>query len=160
MRVLLDTNVLVSALLEGTRLNSLRHAWKQGRLTLVGSDALLAELIKTMSYPKLGWNAVLAREVIATEVLPWFERVVPYAGELPAPCRDGADDMILRAALGGDVDALVTGDKDLLALRDRYPFPILTARSFLELLDTQTWTLGEAPGKPYGKKVRRSKRNG
>jgi putative PIN family toxin of toxin-antitoxin system len=131
---LFDTNVLVSALAEGTRLSVLRHAWKQGLFVLVYSDETLAELLRAMSYPKLGWDKSLAKEVVATEVLPWAARVVPQQGPLPAPCRDKDDEPMLRAALAAEVEALVTGDKDLLCLNGKYPFPILTPRHFVDRL--------------------------
>jgi uncharacterized protein len=134
MRVLLDTNVLVSALAEGTRLGTLRHAWKQGLFGMVYSDSTLSELLRAMSYPKLGWNSNLAQEVVATEVLPWAKRVAPYQGPLPAACRDPDDEKMLRAAMAGHVDALVTGDKDLLSLDGKYPFPIVAPRSFVDRL--------------------------
>lgn len=57
----------------------------------------------------------------------------------PAPlanpiCRDTDDDWVLATAAAGEVDVIVTGDKDLLVLKRFRSIPIVTPRGFLELL--------------------------
>ena len=114
-RVVLDTNVVVSALLFRGPTSGLHTIWKSGRLTLVVSDLTLAELARVLAYPKFRLTAEVMTSLVATEVLPFTERVVPTRE--PNACRDPGDDEFLWAARDGCAEMLVTGDPDLLALR-------------------------------------------
>jgi putative PIN family toxin of toxin-antitoxin system len=86
------------------------------------------ELIRVLAYPKFE----LSRDEIDTVLaayIPFTESVVlgSSGDETTLPdCDDPADQEFLRLALAGDAEALVTGDTDLLRLRDETPFPILT----------------------------------
>ena len=134
-RVVLDTNVLLSALLfhKGS-LTWLRHAWHTKHITpLVGSETA-AELIRVLSYPKFRLTNE-EREHLLGDYLPWCKSVdVPKAIDLPH-CRDVEDRRFLALAHAAGADALVTGDKDLLALATIFEIPILTPVEFRQRLD-------------------------
>ena len=125
-RVVLDTNVLVSALL--FRAGSLRwlvDAWQTERVYPLASKATVAELLRVLGYPKFRLAAG-DRQALVEAYLPWCEAVVvSVATEVP-DCRDPADRMFLELAAAANADALVTGDGDLLALETAFATPILT----------------------------------
>lgn len=125
-RLVLDTNVLVSALLfRAGALAWLRHAWQAGMVRPLASRATATELIRVLGYPKFALDAA-AREALLGDYLPWCETVlVPKRTRVP-DCRDPFDRAFLALALAGQADALVTGDKDLLALAGASSVPILT----------------------------------
>ena len=126
LRVVLDTNILVSALVFRTGNPSrLRAAWQAERIRPLISTDTVAELIRVLAYPKFRLSD-LEREELLADYLPWCESIgVPAT--LPVPdVRDPDDRMFLRLALAGQADALVTGDKDLLTLDDPFPIPIVT----------------------------------
>jgi len=129
VRVVLDTGVVVPALVfPRGRVAWLRDRWIGGRVQPLVSRATVDELIRVLANPKFG----LSRDEIDTLLaayVPFTESVaLRSSGEeetLPE-CDDPADQEFLRLALVGDADALITGDDDLLRLRDQTPFRILT----------------------------------
>ena len=132
MKVVLDTNVLVSALLKRDSVPGrlLQAVW-DGTLDLVLSDALLTELRDVLNYPKIR-QRLLANAVdseLFLELLPFFTIQVDLSGtRVPRP-RDAADAMVLATFVAGQAEWLVSGDQDLLVLADQYP--ILTPAAFV-----------------------------
>lgn len=118
-RVVLDTNVLVSALLFSRGETVwLREAWQAGRLVpLVGRDTT-QELIRVLNYPKFKLTRG-EQDALLADFLPWAETVHPVdsSPDLPVP-RDPDDLMFLTLATTAQAKALVTGDTDLLTLAD------------------------------------------
>jgi putative PIN family toxin of toxin-antitoxin system len=112
VRVVLDTNVLVSALHFGGRPRRLLDDVLRGDHTLIIGPAILGEL-EAVLVETCGWASDRAAAVRA-ELEAIAEVVTPV--EIPRVCRDPDDDQILAIAVIGTVDALVTGDADLLAL--------------------------------------------
>jgi uncharacterized protein len=115
-RVVLDTNVLVSALILKGRLNAIVDLWQQGRITPLLCKATFHELIAVFSYPKFDLKRSEIDSILKNEVLPFFEVVDPVA-DITGICRDPEDDKFLSCAISGSADFLVTGDKDLLDLK-------------------------------------------
>lgn len=112
MRLLLDTNMLVAATVaRGVCAELFLHC--SVRHELVTSRALLDELGTVLSR-KFGFTSHEADEAVAL-LSARMGQVAP--ARLPRPvCRDPRDDAVPAAALGGECRAIVTGDKDLLAL--------------------------------------------
>jgi putative PIN family toxin of toxin-antitoxin system len=115
-RVVLDTNVVVSALVfRQGRLAWLREAWEAGRIAAVVSAETLAELVRVLAYPKFKLTEEETKNVLAH----YMERAEAM-GKVGMPripqCRDPDDRIFLRLAYAARVQALVTGFKDLLAV--------------------------------------------
>ena len=132
-RLVLDTNVLLSALLfRGTSMAGLRKAWQSGWIQPLASRETVSELLRVLGYPK--FRLTLAdRDELLAEYLPWCETVA-IPTHLPAmpQCRDPFDQPFLILALVGNADALISGDRDLLDLAGSFPVPILApAEAFL-----------------------------
>jgi len=126
-RVVLDTNVVLSALLFNSgRLAWMRHAWQRRQLVPLACTATVNELLRVLAYPKFRLTQAERQDLLA-DFLPFAEVV-----ELPDPwptlpaCRDADDRVFLVLARAGEADALVTGDRDLLALRDTFDRLIVT----------------------------------
>lgn len=119
-RVVLDTNVLLSALLFTTgRLTWVRQAWQHKRLIPLTCRETVDELLRALAYPKFQLTAEARYDLLA-DFLPYAEVITLPATwpDLPA-CRDEKDQIFLVLATVGEADMLVTGDKDLLAMRGR-----------------------------------------
>ncbi len=131
-RVVLDTNVLLSALLFQAGTPSwLRHAWQSGTVRPLASSDTTAELIRVLTYPRFRLSAAEREDALA-DYLPWCEvAAVPRRTRVP-PCRDPFDRPFLMLAAAAKAEALVTGDRDLLALADAFAVPILTPARFRE----------------------------
>ena len=131
MRVVLDTNVLVSGLMLPESVpGKIVAAWRSAQFELVLSEPLLDEIGRVLSYPRiqarLGWG----KDEIANFLLllRFKADVVDIAQEKGRKTRDPGDDPVLATLLASGADCLVSGDGDLLAHRDRYP--ILTPADF------------------------------
>ncbi len=140
MRVLIDTNVLVSYLIqpgsEGAVGTVIRAALK-GRFTLLTPHALLNELRVTVrNKPHLAQRIPLDELNLFMALLTQVGERVPKIEEpFPAATRDRNDDYLLAYALVGRADYLVTGDKDLLALNGQVSgLQILTPAQFVYVL--------------------------
>lgn len=127
MRVVLDTNCLISALVfESRHLAWLRKEWQGTSIRPLASRATVHELIRVLAYPKFALDAD-EREELLGECLPFAEIViVPHSVRgLPRP-RDLGDLPFLALAHHARADALVTGDGDLLELCAHFNIPILS----------------------------------
>ena len=126
-RLVLDTNVLVSALLfHSGRLSWLRGAWSSGRIRPLAGRETTAELIRVLGYPKFGLIEA-DRQDLLEDYLPWCESIaVPDPPPAVPECRDPFDRPFMELAIAGGADALVTGDAGLQALADVFVVPILT----------------------------------
>ena len=120
-RAVLDTNVLVSALLfRSGRLSWLRQAWQTMALRPVMAKPTTEELLRVLAYPKFRLTSADV-EALLEELLPWVE---VFAAPIPSvvkrwTVRDPKDQIFLDLALAAGVDLLVTGDADLLVLSDQ-----------------------------------------
>ncbi len=124
-RVVLDTNVLVSALVLRGELSWLREAWQARRLRPLVSRATASELIRVLGYPKFRLSPK-EREALLADYLPWCESVV-VPTVVPVPeCRDANDRIFLQLAATASADTLISGDRDLLELAPGFSIPILS----------------------------------
>ncbi|MDD3517197.1 MAG: putative toxin-antitoxin system toxin component, PIN family [Chromatiales bacterium] len=129
LRVVCDTNVVVSALLFPTdRLVWLRDAWREGRIVPLVCRESASELLRVLAYPKFRLNDA-EREELLGDFLPFAEIVdLDDPGDPPAipACRDPHDRVFLELAFAARADALVSGDEDLLVLKPQFDIPILS----------------------------------
>jgi uncharacterized protein len=132
LRVVLDTNCVVSALLFDGRLAWLRAAWQNGKITPLLSQATTRELLRVLAYPKFQLSANEREDVLA-EFLPFAETVAQPAATPRIPqIRDPHDQAFLELAISGGADALVTGDSDLLVIASQISLPILSPAELRE----------------------------
>ena len=149
LRVVLDTNVLLSALLfHAGALFWLRNAWQTGDIHPLSSRETMAELIRVLSYPKFDLTGEEQEDLLA-DYLPWCETVVVSKPPAIPRCRDTFDRPFLELALVAQADALITGDNYLLDLAQVFPVPILTPRGFRDtcLLPDDRVSRSENPGR-------------
>ncbi len=115
MRVVLDTNVLVSALIfPGGPPETVYRLALDGRIRLVTSRPLLVELGRVL-VAKFGWRRERADEAVAQ--LARVADVVRPREKVREILEDPSDDRVLEAGIEGDVEAIVSGDRHLLKLR-------------------------------------------
>jgi uncharacterized protein len=133
MRVVLDISVFVSMVLGGY-VGKINDIWKAGRFTLILSDAILSEYLDVLSRPKLHLTNETVSVVMA-RLHRQAEFVTPTE-PVHAIVSDSADNKFLEAALQGKANYVVSGDNHLLELKTFRRIPILTAREFIEQMET------------------------
>ena len=128
LRVVLDTNIVVSALVFASgRLSWLRHQWQQGAIVPLVTHDTTDELIRVLSYPKFRLSSEDVKALLG-DYLPFYEVVDIRDSEISLPeVRDPNDRIFLAAASAGNAGYLITGDDDLLAIRANFAIPIITA---------------------------------
>ena len=134
MRVVLDTNILVSALIvPAGKPAAIYSAWVEGKFTLLTCAAHLDELLATLQKPRV---AELIKPYKAGRLVNQIRKLAEDAGALPPVHRspDPTDDFLLALCEAGNADYLVTGDKSgLLALDRHRTTRIVSAREFAAL---------------------------
>jgi len=134
MRVVLDTNILVSALLVQTGYPAtIYRVWSEGNFTLLTSAEQLDELRATLHKPAI---AARIKPYNAGRLVNEIKELAEIVEELPRVQRspDATDDFLLALCEGGKADYLVTGDKSgLLTLARHRATRIVSARDFAAL---------------------------
>lgn len=132
VRAILDANVIISALIQSGIPRKIWLAFKNGRFALVISHLLFQEILITVTRPKFH-NIIneFDRKEVAFFIELFAEFIEPK--KTIQICRDPADNHIL--ACGLEADLIVSGDKDIIVLKNSFPIPILTPREFMERLD-------------------------
>ena len=131
-RVVLDTNVVLSALLfAGGPTGRVRRGWQAGRFVPLASKATAQEFVRVLGYPRFRLSVEEQHELLA-DFMPWVEVVRIPEPPPPTPaCRDPFDLPFLQLAIAGRARVLVSGDRDLLALAGEAMLcPVLDVESF------------------------------
>ena len=133
-RVVLDTNVLVSALLFKGTLSKIIELWQRGKILPVISKETFDELRTVLEYPKFSLTRDEIQSIIENEVLPFFE-IVDVIKDVKDISKDPSDDKFISCALSASADYLVSGDKDLYDLRRFRSIKIIKVSDFLKMFD-------------------------
>jgi len=139
MRIVLDTNVLISGLISpGGPPAKIVDLWAQGAVQVVVSPAILTEYFGVLLRPKFdaAGTSGARREVL--ERLMSLPNTVVVVPENRVACinEDPDDDRFLECATAGSVDCLVSGDEHLLALASFEGIPIMNPREFASRRET------------------------
>ncbi len=136
LRVVLDTNVLLSGIAYPASIpGKIMAAWRHGSIDVVLSDFILAELRRVL--PRLQKRHGLTKSEIndLVDSLALLAEMVEPETSREAALRDTNDQPVLGTLLAARTESgavyLITGDKDLLALADRYP--VVTPARFWEI---------------------------
>lgn len=136
IRAVLDTNVVISALLFSGPPSQFVPAWQSGRLRPIMSARIFDEYLRVLAYPKFKLTPAEIRGLIEEELLPFIETV--QSPPLPiANLRDPDDSKFVDCALAANVRWLVSGDDDLLSLKRVQSVEIVSVAAFLHQLKRQ-----------------------
>ncbi len=133
IRAVLDTNVVISALLFSGPASRLVSTWQAGRVQPVVSLSILDEYLRVLAYPKFRLTGQEIHGLLQEELLPFVE-TVRLKGPRVTLTRDPEDAKFVECALAGAVPWIVSGDADLLDLHHIESIRIITVTSFLTLL--------------------------
>ena len=135
MRLILDTNILVAALItRGTPPDKLYEAWRDGRFTLLTSELQIEEIRRVTRREGIRFRIHQAEAGRLVNNLRHLATVIDHLSTVDVS-PDPYDNFLLAMAQAGQADFLVTGDKrDLLSFSSHQGTRILTARDALGFL--------------------------
>lgn len=134
VRVVLDTNILVSALLFKGELNVLHSLWKEKRFVPYLSQATFQELQRVLTYPKFNLSERELTFIIREELLPYFE-IIEICRKIKRTSSDPDDDKFIECALSAGLSYIVTGDSDLLSVKEYENIRIISPAEFLKIIN-------------------------
>ncbi len=132
MKIVLDTNLLVSGIFWGGTPLKILDLWKKKRIELVASQSTLDEYLRTIQkIAERTGRAELSRAW--SLILPSRLRLVSVRKSFRL-CRDPGDDIFIDCAIAGRAHYIVTGDQDLLVLKQVMSVRIVNDKHFLFIL--------------------------
>jgi putative PIN family toxin of toxin-antitoxin system len=139
VRVVLDTNCVISGLFWRGPARSLLDLARAQRIELFTSSHLIAELAAVLARPKFA-SRLKAAQADPSHLVKGYASLAYVLKPLPVPpiCRDPNDDQVLACAKAAHADLIVSGDKDLLVLQSYGLIPIVLATRALSLIASST----------------------
>ncbi len=129
-RVVLDTNVVVSALLFRGELSRLLTLWKEKSFMIAASREIIDEYIRVLAYPRFKLTEGEIETILQEELLPYIDPVT-VSEDVRGACEDPDDDKFLACAVAGRADFILSGDAHLIKMKIYEGCRIITAKEFL-----------------------------
>ena len=133
LKVVVDTNLLVSALLFGGTPGRLIVLWQMGAIKPMASKEIIDEYLRVLTYPKFKLSEEEINFLLYQQILLYFDVI----DARPAPGiikKDPEDDKFIRCALAGKAKFIISGDRHLLALKSYKKIKILSPADFLKIV--------------------------
>jgi putative PIN family toxin of toxin-antitoxin system len=130
VKVVIDTNVVISALLFGGEPAKLILLWQGDKIKPAASKAIIEEYLCVLAYPKFKLSESEINFLLYHEILPYFDVIDVQPGP-KIIAKDPADDKFIRCALAAGAKYIVSGDQHLLALKTYQKVSVLSPTDFL-----------------------------
>lgn len=133
MRVVLDTNIFMSMAMGGY-VGKINAGWRAEKFILLVSEDIVSEYVNVLQRPKLH----LKSRTITTIIGRIYRKVkfVTPEEQVLAVQADPTDNKFLEAAIAGQAEYIVSGDQNLLDLKEFQSIPVITACEFMGWLET------------------------
>lgn len=134
MKVVLDTNVLISALIKAGKPRELFFKIAEGKVQLILSRSLLEEFLEVADNPKIRRYVDPDDVICFSMVVGRVAKIIRVRSKFKVIAEDPDDDVVLRTACDGKVDCVVSGDSHLLSMGEFRGIKIVTVDEMLKLL--------------------------
>jgi putative PIN family toxin of toxin-antitoxin system len=131
-RVVIDTSVIVSALLFRGTPGRLISSWKKKIIQPLITKEIILEYLRVLAYPDFRLTENEIHFILYHEMVTFFEQVTITTGT-PVVMKDPFDDKFLHCAEEGKADVIISGDKHLLNLKSFKEIKIVSPAQFLKL---------------------------
>lgn len=136
MRIVIDTNLIVSALIWGGTPLSLLKETRLNEIEMLASIDTLNELKRILARPKFIESLAKSNRK-PEDIISKYQELIQFVHPAIIPdniVRDPKDVKFLACAVGGKADYIITGDNDLLILKEYQGIRIVTASEFLTII--------------------------
>ncbi len=136
LKIVLDTNVWVSALIWGGKPAKIVEAAEQGRIDLFVSESIVEEISRVLSYPKI--EKIYRPQTTCRQLMEQIlknTKFVETTTKLKVINEHPADDKIIECAASAKADYIVSGDKHLLNVVAYQKTQILPVNEFMKLIE-------------------------
>lgn len=139
LKVVLDANVWVSALLWGGKPAAVIKAAEEGKICIVTSEEIVGEISQVLTYPKLSkvYQTKDLRHEDLMEAILKIVNFVKVTKKFNVVLEHSADNKFIDCALAAGADYIVSGDKHLLKIVSYKKTQILSVKEFLQLIETK-----------------------
>ena len=134
MKLVLDTNIFISAFYWGGNSQKIINRIIEGMDELFISEQIINEISNVMARPKFKTKHETITGYIKT--IEKSSKKILIDGKIKGVCRDKDDDDKLECAILSNADFIITGDDDLLALKEYETVKIVTQKEYLEIIDS------------------------
>lgn len=132
LRVVLDTNVLVSAIISDAKSRELLRRGIANQFFIITSDLILKELVNVLNRPKFKTSEDEINRIISAFIES--AEIVSIKSKFMAVEKDPKDNIIIETAYDGNADLIVSGDSHLLTLKSFRGIKIMTVENTLQFL--------------------------
>ena len=132
IKVVIDTNVVISALLFNGVPGKLIDLWQHGNIKPAATKEIIDEYLRVFTYPKFKLFEVDINLLLYQEILPYFDVIYAPVGTGIVK-EDPADDKLIRCAVAANAKYIISGDQHLLALKNYQKIQILSPADFIRL---------------------------
>ena len=140
MRIVLDTNVLISAFFKRESTSAqILSLWRAGEFELLVSPETVAEFKRVLEYPRVQKRLIYTEQEMAhiLSLLTTESTLLSPQNHYIAVKDDPHDDKFVTLAVDGQAEYLVSGDNQLLSLGSIFDVTIVTPRAFLNIWESQ-----------------------
>ncbi len=136
LKVVLDTNVWISALLWGGKSAEIVKAAEQGKIHLIISEEIINEISEVLNYPKLKtiYQVESSSHEELIEAVLKIVHFVTVTKHVKIVLEHPADNKFIECALEANANYIVSGDKHLLKVDSYKKIPIISVNNFLQIL--------------------------
>ena len=129
--VVIDTNVIVSALLFGGNPGKLIDLWIENKIQPIASSEIIDEYLRVLAYPKFSLTEDEIGYLLYKQILPYF-RIVKIRSRPTIVQLNPSDDKFIWCAHSAKVKVIISGDEHLLSLKSYNDISIITISAFLK----------------------------
>ena len=136
MRVFLDTNTVISGLFWRVKPFQVLELMRSGTITVYTSEAILEELLDVLKRPKFSKRLAILKvspQQVVNRFIEWVE-VVEVGEVKKIVLSDPDDDQIIACARSVNADFIISGDADILDIKEKVTITIVTSGEFLDML--------------------------